>query len=473
MIDSRRRAAWPHLVARCSATVALVVLASATAGCHDLLNPPLPAGTQDPKTFNTEAGALARYWAVIDAAGNSFPRYVGVSADLTDEMQRDALSRPQGVVNPVDERILPEGQQGTSDDGAPGEEGALWTQLHVIRASASEAIGALAKYAPSQPAALRGELYALAAFAEIDLADLYCSGIPLSTFEFEGDFTYHAGSTTSEVYQHAIALLDTAAALGADSARIVNLALVGKARALLDLGQYGDAATAAAGVPDGFLYLVPVDWRGQLVGQTFDNPPVENLTVSDKEGVNGLDFVSSGDPRAPTHLVDLDGTHMARVPDVEAGVVPLTLASGTEARLIQAEGALQGSDASWLTMLNTLRTDGSFDTQPDPNDASKTDTLWHAGTGGVAGLAPLTDPGTTDARVDLLFRERAFWLFMTGHRQGDLRRLIREYHRQQNQVYPTGTYAGGLGTYGSDVTVPIPPAERANPLFTGCFNRNP
>jgi len=40
------------------------------------------------------------------------------------------------------------------------------------------------------------------------LADLYCSGVPLSTLDFEGDFTYRAGSSTPEVYQHAVVLFD-------------------------------------------------------------------------------------------------------------------------------------------------------------------------------------------------------------------------------------------------------------------------
>jgi hypothetical protein len=151
----------------------------------------------------------------------------------------------------------------------------------------------------------------------------------------------------------------------------------------------------------------------------------------------------------------------------------LVLASGVEARLIQAEAALQANDGSWLTMLNTLRTDGTFDTQPNADNPGQTDTLWHAGTGGVPGLAPLSDPQTANDDVDLLFRERAFWLFVTGHRQGDLRRLIRQYHRRQESVYPTGFYQGGLSAYGTDVTAPIPPQERLNPLFTGCLNRDP
>jgi hypothetical protein len=71
----------------------------------------------------------------------------------------------------------------------------------------------------------------------------------------------------------------------------------------------------------------------------------------------------------------------------------------------------------------------------------------------------------------LLFNERAYWLFLTGHRQGDLRRLVRNYGRSQETVYPTGVYYGGLGFYGSDVDLPIPATEQVNPYYSGCFNR--
>jgi hypothetical protein len=151
----------------------------------------------------------------------------------------------------------------------------------------------------------------------------------------------------------------------------------------------------------------------------------------------------------------------------------IVLASGVEARLIQAEAQLQASDvASWLATLNRLRTDGTYDTRRNAQDSTQTDTLWHAGTGGVARLRPLADPGTPDARVDLLFQERGYWLFLTGHRQGDLRRLVRAYGRNPEGVYPTGPYPGAFNIYGTDVTAPIPGAERvSNPLFTGCRSR--
>jgi hypothetical protein len=149
-----------------------------------------------------------------------------------------------------------------------------------------------------------------------------------------------------------------------------------------------------------------------------------------------------------------------------AGYAPFVVANGIEARLIEAEAALRANPSSpqWLTILNTLRTSGAD---------------------GMSGLATLSDPGATltgatatAARVELLFQERAYWLFLTGHRQGDLRRLLRQYSqyapfRSEQLVYPTGVYtAPGTGRYGSDVNIPIPITEYANPDYHGCLDRN-
>jgi hypothetical protein len=161
------------------------------------------------------------------------------------------------------------------------------------------------------------------------------------------------------------------------------------------------------------------------------------------------------------------------------------LGSGLEARLIEAEADLKNGGSNWLTTLNTLRTTGVYtgvDTlivaidsvsHPPTSDTTfRYDTAWVAGTGGVGHLGPLQDPGTPDSRVDLLFHERAFWLFLTGHRQGDLRRLVRQYGRDQSTVYPSANpYPGGMGTYGSDIDVPVPSNELTNPLFHGCLDR--
>jgi hypothetical protein len=180
--------------------------------------------------------------------------------------------------------------------------------------------------------------------------------------------------------------------------------------------------------------------------------------MGDREGSNGLPFVSEHDARLPD-LVN-------GVPAI-AQVYSIRLASGVEAQLIQAEAELAAGDANWLTRVNQLRTSCT--------DVATCATPAPAGTGGVVGLAPLTDPGADDARLDLLFRERAYWMYLTGHRQGDLRRLVRNYHRPQETVYPTGAYVTDRGSlaYGADVAFSVLNDERKlNTLYHGCVNRD-
>jgi hypothetical protein len=238
------------------------------------------------------------------------------------------------------------------------------------------------------------------------------------------------------------------------------LARVGTGRAYLALGRYADAAAAVAPVPDQFQYAV--SYAGaSATGSGLPATNFANLSsgllwlasAADREGGNGLDYRSSGDPRTQSTSVGTNqfGAELYH-PDKYApdGSSPIVLADWVEARLIEAEAALQAGDTpTWLGKLNYLRQTAISPALPDT-----------------------TDPGTDAGRVDLLFRERAFWLYLTGHRQGDLRRLVREYGRDQGQVYPAGSYAGGMGAYGSDVTAPVPAAERQlNPKFTGCLDR--
>jgi hypothetical protein len=78
-----------------------------------------------------------------------------------------------------------------------------------------------------------------------------------------------------------------------------------------------------------------------------------------------------------------------------------------------------------------------------------------------------------DERVDFHFRERALWLFLTAHRLGDMRRLIRQYGRTENTVFPSGAYyRPQFPTFGTDVTFPVPFAETNNPNFQQCIDRN-
>jgi len=56
-------------------------------------------------------------------------------------------------------------------------------------------------------------------------------------------------------------------------------------------------------------------------------------------------------------------------------------------------------------------------------------------------------------------------------RLGDMRRLIRQYGRTQDKVFPVGPYHKG-DVYGTDVNLPVTDTEATNPLFKGCKDRN-
>jgi hypothetical protein len=428
----------------------------------------------------------------------ALPEFITASGLITDELQDSQIGASTGTLlqstnikDPLDERILVEQPFGGSVSGNDGHY--AYNYLQGVRELANQALGALATYDTLvadtiNARMLRGELYAFEGYAEIMLADLFCSGVPLSTLDFEHNYTLHPSSSTAQVYQDAIAKLDTAYMLATGNDSLINLARVGRGRAWLNLGQYDSAAAAVSSVPTDFTYQVAGAWYNFGGGTQSNNHVLESVaTVSDREGLNGLPYISSGDPRSVVILTTLQGGNRAFPKKYKTSLSsvssPIIVADGIEAQLISAEVALHTGDAStWLTTLNALRTDGSFTTAPssDPDSVGMIDTMWNAGTGGVAGLRPLADPGADSARVSLLFRERAYWLFLTGHRQGDLRRLIRNYAsinpnvRSQSLVYPIGPYtAPGRGVYGSDVTAPIPPTEYANPLFHGCQSREP
>lgn len=519
----------------------------------------LPKDVEDPTLVLTPSGAIGRYRGTVDS--------VAVAADFSvfwlNALPSDEVATAPAPIGASSPYTAADSRQDWSTLNTSG----AYSILNRLRTQAHEARGLLAVYVPDSLPALRGHLYALEGYAELFLADAFCSGIPLSTVDVGGDYTLATGSSTEDVYQHAKALFDTALTLSGDTLRFQQLAALGRGRALLALGDYAGAAEAVTAVPDDYLYRVTISHPQhdqpselRLIGSdlgTPTNPFANPLTMGDRQGGNGLDFVSSGDPRTPAQAVGQDqfGNTIYRPMNYPAtGPVIHTLASGVEARLIEAEAALGVGDVDgWRAILNRLRTDGTGSTvvdtvadtlgvtgcrlypdycggpdgpagdtpdrgqpvggfpvpsgynlvdsvflvdlsseirsycsayswyQPCYGDGKTTVYLytgpaqvrWNPGSGRVAGMAPLENPGTDSARVSLLFRERAFWLYLTAHRLGDLRRLVRQYHRNPETVFPTGFYDGGKGAYGRDVVIPVPESERTyNSNYTGCIHHN-
>lgn len=136
-------------------------------------------------------------------------------------------------------------------------------------------------------------------------------------------------------------------------------------------------------------------------------------------------------------------------------LTPVDIVNGIDARFIEAEKALRDKNyTQWLAILNALRA-----APPTIHGTA------------VAAMAALVIPGNDAARINVHFREKALWTFSRGQRLGDMRRLIRQYGRSANNVFPTGTHYKG-GAFGPDVNLPIIQDEQNNPNFKGCLDRN-
>jgi hypothetical protein len=322
------------------------------------------------------------------------------------------------------------------------------------------------------------EVLALSGLSYILFAENYCGAVPVSKQNTDGSFTFGAAETTPTLLDSAVSKFNQALAVPQATiltATFKQLAQVGKGRALLDQGKYAEAALAVAGVSTTFQYnYVHSETTGRQNNGTWSlTVSVARFGEADSEAGIGLPYQSDGnlkktvgavDPRVADSVANragqgnkgFDGTTVQWVQAKYAlRASSVTIADGVEARLIEAEAALNAADpAGALTILNALRSNAALlALRGYPANS----------------LPPLTLQATAAAQQDQLFKERAYWLFLTSHRLGDLRRLIRQYGRPVNTVFPSGAYFKG-GTYGTDVNVPVPLQEQNNPQYdkTAC-----
>ncbi len=393
----------------------------------------------DPNGLANANGVSALYAGVIGDLSNGFSSTLGVigmSGLMADELKFGATP-PE--IRQVDQRSAPESNTLVAN---------LYRNMQQLRGQADRAADALKSVKAGDPRA--GEMEAISGLAHVVLAELFCSGVPLGTPGEDAD-----PKSTTDVLTAAVAKLTTAVTDAGTNARAKNFASVVRGRALLDLAQFDQAAAAVAGVPTDFSYTtlhsLTTDYQKNGFYDYMFN--FDGLLVSNREGTNGLDFATAGDPRVP---IEGDGspsrfdTQTPRYYYLKANsfTSPMPIVTGVEARLIEAEAALRaGRTSDWLTKLTAARA--------------------------PYGMGPVTDPGTAAGRIDLMFRERAFALFASGHRLGDLRRLVRQYGRGAETTYPTGDYHKDGLKLGTDVQMIIPQTEKNNPKFTGCIDRNP
>ena len=406
----------------------------------DLITPEVVADTANLPTlalgvlyeFSTGYGGIA--------SNAEDPGIVQFSGLLADEIWHSSTFNTNAD---IDQRVL---------DPTNGSLLAVYTYMQRARNLAERAAEAFAE-SPRANTDLHALMLNLAGYSYVLFAENFCSGVPFSNTSFGGDVEYGEQITTAATLDRAIEIFDDAlvVAQASGDADMLNLARVGRARALLNKGDAAAAATQVAAVPTDFVFELE-----------FGDPPNPNngvwywinsanrLSAASGEGTNGIDFFNRGnannttDPRNPADSVGVGLGNT--IPQYNQGLYEepatgLVLATGVEARLIQAEAALAGgSSTAYVGTLNTLRD--------------------------LVSLPDLAAPGTAAGRVDQFFEERARWLWLSAHRLGDLRRLMRDYGRQEDAVYPVGLTVFGED-YGDATSLIIPFDERNNPLYGG------
>ena len=417
--------------------LATAVALLASAGCDtdsllEVVDPDIvtPADVVGPKGAELYwAGAIGLFAGAFSSGNGGQVVYSGM---ISDEFH---LSGTFPTRNEVDRREM---------DDRNGTLLGQYRTMHRSRVGTKNAAERMAELLPGDSRI--AEMWNLNGYTDLFFAEHYCSGVPFSDTPNEGEIVYGERQTTAQVLDAAATSFGSADGAAAGDGDQRNLAAIGMARVRLNQGDYAGAASAAAGVPDDWTYSVRSK-EGGTAGQrnaVFElNQRQRRWSLSDMEGENGVAFRSQEDSRVPWE--DSGGTgfdeethlyHQLKYASEEHDVV---LASGMEARLIQAEQEL-ASGGDWLGTLNALRTG--------------------------ADLPALADPGDQNERVMMLFEERARWLFGTAHRLGDLRRLVRQYGFGQDQVFPSGSFFKG-GAYGSDVNFPIPFEEHENEALAG------
>jgi len=375
------------------------------------------------------------------------------SAVFTDEMKSGDTF---GVTNEADQRTV---------DTNNGTFAAIWNGLQQSRGHLRDGVNALRQYAPTETAKL-GEMYLGMGFVEMTLGQNWCNGIPLGETVL-GVPQYTVPLTNAQVFAVAIARFDTAlTVLSGTDAQTLNIrdaVLVAKARAQVDIGQFAAAAATVASVPTSAVYLMTYAQTSMSNGWWTQVSSNRRLTVGDSFDVTGviknaLPFASANDPRVKVNrstIKSFDGSTPFNDLLNWDREDPIPLLSGLDARLIEAEAKLQTNDlAGMVTILNALRA-------APPKIGNFTPKT----------MADLAVPTTLSSAVSLYFREKAFWQFGRGERLSDLRRLVRQYGRSQDVVFPVGTFFKNNGfPYGSQVAIPISDQEKTNTNFLGCID---
>jgi starch-binding outer membrane protein, SusD/RagB family len=357
-----------------------------------------------------------------------FARYVVGTGILIDELA-NAISASNNF--DYDRRTIQTNQgYGTATCGA-NQQPPIYSPLSLARAAGDTIVARLEEWTDEQVAnrtRLIGIASAYTGFSLVLLGEAMCTAA----------INLGPELTPAQLFAEARTRFDKAvtAATTANDATTLNLALLGRARTLLNIGDKAAAGTDAARIPATFVVNTSPDAVNvrrqnfaflainQSTWATVD-PSFRNLTV---EGV--------ADPRVALTNANRNGTSGAAIWTVNkySGFTsPMPVARYAEAQLILAEARVAANDLPGA--------------ETAINNARNTRT----------GMPQYSAAGQTAAQVlAQIVEERRRELYLEGHRIGDIRRYSLALQPATGSAFANG------GVYGNQSCFPLPDVERIN-----------
>lgn len=435
MASMNRKARWTVW----ATTLALLVVPTAC----DTLSDPLavdPASRIPAGQLETSGNAQLLSVGAIGDFECAFGSYAAYSGLIGEEF---IYAQQTASRTPYDRRNT------TKDDADYALNGCgtgVYTPLQTARQSNENLLALLNTWTDAEVAAgagspnrtrLIGTAAAYAGYSYVLLGEGFCE-MAISRVNLDKTITYGGLIQRDSVFRLAVARFSEAitAATTANDTSIRIMAHLGRARARLNLGDYAGAKADAEQVPANYVRVVTAS---DANGRRQNRITAENSVINRSFSV-GIPYRALNDPRVPVTASTLppSATGIAHFYQTKyaSTATPLPLATYEEAQLIIAEAEIQsGVFTTALPIINASRTRG--------------------------GQGAFT--GTTKAEyLAELVDQRRRELFAESHHLGDLLRFEIEPTPAAGTAYHFG------GSYGSQLCLPLPAAERLNnPLIGG------
>lgn len=424
MVTHRLRAPARRLLRAGLVAAATTLSAGGLTACSTLLEADAPSRILEATLLQPSNAPVLVAGAVADfecALGN----FILTSSTLADEFSD---SQANAATWDIDRRTNVPATALYSTGGCNGF--GVYTPISIARFQGDQAVRLLEKWTDADVpgrAALIAQSAAFAGYSYILMGEMFCS----AAFDLGPELQPAAVFALAE--ERFTKVINSSAA----AADVKNLALVGRARARINLGKKAEAAADAALVPANFVYNARTTSAAARAENRIFRFNNTNGTVTVDTQFRNLAVGGVPDPRVRV----TDAGRGGSMPTVRLWVQnkyaslndPIPIATWREALLIRAE-AVGGQTA--VGIINQLRARHSL-----PSFAS-------------------TDENEIQATVR---EERKRELFMEGHRLFDTIRFNVPLKPAVGANFPNGG-----GTYGANKCLPLPDVERLNnPSLSG------